>query len=184
LSIGVATLGLLTFILLGVFVVYYRLAKCSVAVEQGWSGIDDQLKWRVNLVPVLVETFNDYSVRERDNLKVLTDMSARVKVPQGRAQRVENEGLLSAALGRIFVVADNYSELKASPVCGDLQSQLFEIEDHIQVTRPIYNGAVRNLNIMVSTFPGNLAAKVFGFGTADFFEIEDAYYRPVPEIDN
>ena len=96
--------------------------------------------------------------------------------------RSQKEGMLSAALGKLFAVAEAYPDLKANENFISLQNDLTEVEDQIQLARRYYNGTVRNLNIMIESFPSNIIAKNFSFQKAQFFEIEDAADRAVPEV--
>ena len=79
-------------------------------------------------------------------------------------------------------MAEGYPDLKANQNFADLQAELAEIEDQIQMARRYYNGTVRNLNIQVESFPGNIIANIFKFPRAEFFEIEDPEDREVPKV--
>ena len=79
-------------------------------------------------------------------------------------------------------LVENYPDLKANQSFLALQNQLVEIEDHLQYARRYYNGAVRDYNIRVSSFPSNLVARAFGFKEEEFFEIELASDRELPTI--
>ena len=46
------------------------------------------------------------------------------------------------------------------------------MENHIQYARRYYNGAVRNLNTRIDSFPDLLVARVFGYRHAEFFALE------------
>ena len=98
------------------------------------------------------------------------------------AARAQAEGALSAALGRLFALAENYPDLKASGNFLGLQQQLSDLENELQMARRYYNGAVRNLNVLVQSFPSNLIAGMFGFVQRDYFELADAADRAVPEV--
>ena len=80
-------------------------------------------------------------------------------------------------------MAEAYPELKADANFRDLQDKLAGIEDEIQLSRRYYNGAVRNLNTMIESFPTNIIASQFKFEKAEFFEIGDAAAREVPKVD-
>ena len=95
-------------------------------------------------------------------------------------QRVESA--LTGGLARLFAVAEGYPDLKANQNFQDLQKQLSDIEDQIQLARRYYNGTVRNLNIAIESFPGNLVAGWFAFQPAEFFEIEEPADRAVPKV--
>ena len=179
----IAVLSVAALIALYAVAIYNRLVKSTTVAEEGWSGIDVQLKRRSNLIPNLIETVKGYAAHERGTLDEVTELRTKAQGAHDRAERAETEGLLTAALGRLLAVAENYPDLKASANFVDLQGQLSEVEDQIQMARRFYNGAVRNLNILVESFPSNLIANAFKFGKADFFEIEDAAHRAVPEVE-
>ena len=163
---------------------YNRLVENRQMSEEGWSGIDVQLKRRADLIPNLVDTVKGYAGHERELLERVTELRAQVgKVPQGDvAERGKLEGLLSGAIGRLLAVVENYPELKANENFLELQETLGEVESEIQMSRRYYNGAVRNLNVMVESFPSNLIAGQFGFEKRDYFEIDDDADRAVPEV--
>ena len=79
-------------------------------------------------------------------------------------------------------MAEAYPELKASTNFSSLQRELSEIEEQIQFARRYYNGTARELNVLSQSFPSNLIANAFGFQQADYFEIELATQREVPEV--
>ena len=64
----------------------------------------------------------------------------------------------------------------------ELQQALQTIEDQIQLARRYYNGAVRQLNIHVEQFPSNIVAGMFGFKSAEFFEVDEPADRDVPTV--
>jgi len=144
-------------------ILFNRLVKSRQMAGEGWSGIDVQLKRRADLVPNLVSTVKGYAAHERQVLEQATELRAAAgQVPEGDvAARARAEGELSAAIGRLMALAEAYPDLKAS--------------------RRYYNGATRNLNVLVQSFPSNLVAGLFGFRQREFFEIADAD-RAVPEV--
>lgn len=165
-------------------VLYNALVKKRQMTEEGWSGIDVQLKRRANLIPNLVETVKGYASHEREALEAVTRMRTEAvsKPKDDVAGRAQAEGALSQALGRLFAVAEAYPDLKASQNFADLHKSLDEVEDAIQMARRYYNGAVRNLNVAVESFPSNLIAKQFRFEKAEYFEIEDDADKAVPDV--
>jgi LemA protein len=162
--------------------IYNRLVRLRNLVEEGWSGIDVQLKRRADLIPNLLETVKGYMDHERDLLTEVTELRARTAETGNVAEKAKLEGELSRSLAHLFAVAENYPELKANQNFMQLQTQLGELEEQIQMARRYYNGTARELNIKIESFPGNLVARRFGFNPAEFFEIEDLADREVPEI--
>src|SRR5690606_13296105 len=96
--------------------------------------------------------------------------------------RAQVEGMLGQALGRLFAVAEAYPDLKANENFIQLQNSLEALESEIQMSRRYYNGAARELNIKVESFPSSLVANMFGFRQAEYFEIENAEDRAVPRV--
>ena len=164
--------------------IYNGLVKASQMVKEAWSGIDVQLKRRTDLIPNIVESIKGYAGHEKDTLREVTEMRTRVQaVPEGDiAGRAVAEGLLSQALGKLMAVAEAYPDLKANENFLQLQQTLDKIEGEVQMSRRYYNGAARDLNVKVESFPSNFVANYFKFETAEFFEIEDATDRNVPEV--
>ncbi len=162
--------------------IYNRLIKNKNLVQEGWSGIDVQLKRRANLIPNLIETVKGYMGHERDVLENVTELRTRSLNAGQPGEQGRAEGLLGAALGKLFAVAENYPDLKADGTFLELQDSLAEVEEQIQLSRRYYNGAVRNLNILIESFPSNLVANSFRVQQAEFFELEDAADRAGPEV--
>lgn len=177
-------LALLIAISVFAIILYNALVKKRQMVQEGWSGIDVQLKRRANLIPNLVETVKGYTSHENETLRTVTELRAEVSgLPRDDvAGRARAEGALSQALGRLFAVAEGYPDLKASENFSDLHKSLDEIEHAIQMARRYYNGAVRNLNVAVESFPSNLIASQFKFDKAEYFEIENEADRAVPNV--
>lgn len=177
-------IALVVAVLLYGILLYNSLVRARQLVEEGWSGIDVQLKRRADLIPNLVETVQGYTDHEAGTLKEVTEMRAKARaVPDDDvAGRAQAEGMLSQALGKLFAVAEAYPDLKANENFTQLQQSLETIESEIQMARRYYNGAARDLNIKVESVPSNIVAGSFGFHKAEYFEIEDADDRAVPQV--
>jgi LemA protein len=163
---------------------FNRLVRARQMADEAWSGIDVQLKRRSELVPNLVETVKGYAAHERGVLAEVTEKrGAAGALPSGDvAARAQAEGALTLALGRLMAVAENYPDLKASNNFLQLQRDLAALEDELQMARRYYNGATRNLNVLVQSFPSNLIAGVGGFHERAFFELADASERSAPQV--
>ena len=183
-GLGTILLIIVGLIVLYVIITYNALVRLRQMVREAWSGIDVQLKRRADLIPNLIETVKGYAAHERGTLEEVTQLRARAQgMPSDDvAGRAQVEGMLSQALGRLFAVAEAYPDLKANQNFAQLQATLETLEGEIQMSRRYYNGAARDLNIKVESFPSNLVAGVFGFSKADFFEIENPADRAVPQV--
>ena len=161
---------------------YNKLVRNKNMVEEGWSGIEVQLKRRSNLIPNLIETVKGYMAHESGLLSEIVTLRSRSKEIRDVGEKGRIESDLSRSLDSLLALAEAYPDLKASQNFLDLQDDLSQIESEIQMARRYYNGTVRNLNISIESLPSSLIAKRFGFEKADFFEIEDSTEREVPEV--
>jgi LemA protein len=149
-------------------------------VSEAWAGIDVQLQKRSELVPNLVKIVRGYTAHESAVLEDVTRLRAST---ESRIEaRAKDETALSRSLGRLFALAEDYPDLKASDGFQQLHSSLVEIEDHLQFARRYYNGAVRDNNNLVESFPSNMIAGQFNFSIAEYFEIELSSQRSAPDV--
>ena len=100
----------------------------------------------------------------------------------GVAQAAQAEGMLSQALGRLFAVMENYPQLRANENVMHLQNTLTALEDDIQLARRYYNGTVRDYNTRIEVFPASIIARQYAFQKAEFFELDNAAEREVPQV--
>ncbi|UYN99582.1 MAG: LemA family protein [Devosia sp.] len=165
-------------------IIYNSLVSNRQMVREGWSGIDVQLKRRTDLIPNLMETVKGYMAHERETLDAVVNARAKATsaAAAGPEARAKAEGELSAALGRLLAIAEAYPDLKANTTFLEFQNALQSVEDEIQMARRYYNGAVRNLNIQVESFPSNLVANAFKFTQEEYFELENEAERAVPQV--
>lgn len=177
-------LAVLVVVALYAVMVYNGLVKSRQMTEEAWSGIDVQLKRRADLIPNLIETVKGYAAHEKSTFEEVVELRNRAQaVPAGDvAGRAAAEGLLGQALGRIVALAEAYPELKANENFMELHRSLDTIEGEIQMSRRYYNGAARDLNVKVDSFPSNLVANQFGFSKAGYFEIANDADRAVPTV--
>ena len=165
-----------------VILTYNRIVRDRNLLAEAESGIDVQLTRRSDLVPNLVETVSAYSAHERHVLTDLTRLRAESAAAPRLAARASAENALTQALRGLFAVAERYPHLKADKTFLSLQSQLVDIEDTLQMSRRYYNGAVREYNIRVESFPSNIVAAILSFRREEFFELDTATARNAPHI--
>jgi LemA protein len=164
-------------------VAYNMMIGSRNMVDQGWSGIDVQLKRRHDLIPNLVESVKAYAVHERDAFQAVTDARARAVAASGPAAAGPAEGALDQAMGRLFAVAEAYPQLRATENYQELQEELANTEDQISAARRIYNGNVQSYNTRIQIFPNSIIAGVAHFTPREFFEITDATDREPVTVD-
>ena len=156
---------------------YNRLVGRRNQVANGWKQIDVQLKRRYDLIPNLVETVKDYMSYEQETLRqVIEARNGAMKANTGQpsAASLAAEGALTGAIGKLFVLAENYPDLKANNSVNQLLEELTGTENKIAFARQFYNDSAMDLNNAVESFPSNMIASRYGFQKADYFEIPEA----------
>ena len=178
----IVVLAIITLVVLYGVLVYNKLIKFRTFVDEAWSGINVQLKKRHDLIPNLMESVRGYAAHERETFESVT--LARNTAIQAQSVKTQEiaENQLSGALSRLLAISESYPELKANQNFLQLQEKLGEIEGDIEKSRRYYNGAVRQKNIAIDTFPSNMIANMFGFEKSLFFELESEAEKAVPQI--
>lgn len=157
--------------------IYNSLRSQNVLVDEGWSGIDVQLKKRFDLIPNLVETVKGYAKQESGIFEKVAALRSGMMNTSNPEELGKMEGELRSTLKTLFAVAESYPELKSNENFLSLQRSLQQIEDELESARRYYNGAVRDLNRMIVVFPNSFIAGMFGIKERKFFEIADAAER-------
>ena len=184
-STAIALCVLLGIIVLGFFwiaAIYNGLVRLRNLKEEGWSGIDVQLKRRHDLVDNLVNTVKGYMAHEREVLEEVARCRSQAGGARSVAETAKAEAGLAQALGRLFAVMENYPQLRATENVMHLQTTLTELEDTLQMARRYYNGTVRELNTKIEIFPSNLVANAFRFAKAEFFELDNVEEAAAPRV--
>ncbi|MCP3933000.1 MAG: LemA family protein [Bacteroidetes bacterium] len=158
---------------------YNKFVKYRNRIEESWSSIDVALKRRSNLIPNLVEAIKGYGKHESD---IFESKINTMKGGNNIDSRVENESKITHSLSNLLAVAEAYPDLKASVNFLELQKNLAEIEEDIQTARIRYNDIVARLNTLIESFPASLIANKFGFEKKDYFSLDLATQRELPQI--
>ena len=163
-------------IVLAVWVIfaYNRFITLINNAKEAWSDIDVQLKRRYDLIPNLVNTVKGYATHESTAFEKVTQARAAAMGAGNVADKGKAENMLTGALKSVFAIAEAYPELKANLNFLALQTELSDTENKIQASRRFYNGNVRDLNISIEAFPGNVVASRFHFAKMELFTLDEA----------
>jgi LemA protein len=175
-------LGIVILLIIWVMSMYNGLVRLRNQVKNAWSQIDVQLKRRHDLIPNLVETAKGYMKHERETLESITKARTQAMQAQGVAESAKAEGQLSEALSKFMLVVENYPDLKASQNFLALQEELTTTENKVGFARQFYNDQVQQYNTRIESVPTNILANMFGFKQSEFFQIEVAGEREVPQV--
>ena len=162
--------------------IYNRLVAQRLRIDNAWSQIDVQLNRRHDLIPNLVETVKGYASHERGTFDAVVQARSAQLSATTPAEAAAAEGPITAALGRIFALAEAYPDLKADANFRQLQSEITATEDRIAYARQFYNDSVTKYHDRIDTFPGVLVAKLGTFPHRELFEADDVD-RAVPKVE-
>ncbi|MCB0378635.1 MAG: LemA family protein [Bdellovibrionales bacterium] len=190
---GYIGIGLILVIAIFVVSIYNNLIRLRNAFKNAFAQIDVQLKRRYDLIPNLVETAKKYMSHEKDTFEAVINarnqaQSAASAVSQnpGDAEAMgllnKAEGVLSRSMGQFMAVFENYPDLKADKLMGDLMEELSSTENKIAYARQSFNDSVMFYNNARETFPNNLVANNFGFRAAQPLEVEMAEERQAVKV--
>jgi LemA protein len=177
----IVLIAVILLLALAVVVLYNRLVRLRNRSENSWAQVDVQLRRRYDLIPNLVEAVKGYAAHERATFEEVTEARTRAQQADGVEEQAQAENVLTAALGRLFAVAEAYPELRATENFQQLQAQLADVEQNIVISRQVYNDAVLTYDNALETVPTNIVAGVFNFRPREYFETEDVT-REAPSV--
>lgn len=176
------SLGVFAFLFLFIVLIFNNLVRNRNLTKEAWSGIDVQLKKRHELIPRLVDVVKGYASHEQNLLTHITELRnlATRETDLGEQEKVQIG--IAQDLNKLFVIVENYPELKANENFAQLQVEISKVEHDLQRARRYYNGAVRDLNTKIQQFPSNIVASIFKFEEHPFFDIQNETERAVPQF--
>jgi LemA protein len=177
----VVVVAFVVLLLLVLVSMFNKLVRLRNRAENAWAQVDVQLRKRYDLIPNLVETVKGYAAHEQQTFEEVTRARTAAQQAQGVAQQAQAENALTAAIGRLFAVAEAYPQLRATENFQQLQAQLSEVEQQIAVSRQVYNDTVLTYDNALETVPTNIIAGLFHFNPREYFQTEDAT-REAPRV--
>jgi LemA protein len=169
-------------VILFVVAQYNRLVRLNITVDEAFAQIEVQLKRRADLIPNLVETVKGYAKHEQGTFDAVVAARAKATSASTVADVAAADGALTNALRGLLAVAEAYPDLKASSNFLSLQEELSTTENKVSFSRQFYNDNVRSLNTAVKTIPTSFFAGMAKVGARQFYEIENAADRNVPNV--
>ncbi|MGI6224554.1 MAG: LemA family protein [Prevotella sp.] len=169
---------------------YNGMVNKQEVATTAFADVQATYQRRADLIPNLSKTVQAYAKHEKSTFEEVTKARSAVSQvkldadnlsPEKIKQYEAAQGELSAALGKLMLVAERYPDLKASENFKDLQIQLEGTENRINEARQKYNAAVQEYNQYVRRFPNVLFASVFGFDSMTKFEAASGAEK-APEV--
>jgi LemA protein len=178
----IVVVALLVIVIAMVVPPFNGLVRRRNRVDASWSQIDVQLRRRYDLIPNLVETVKGYAAHESGTFEAVVQARNASVAASGPAEAAAAEGPITAALGKLFALAEAYPDLKADANFRQLQSEITSTEDRIAYARQFYNDSVMKYHNKIDTFPGMVVAKMGNFPHRELFEADEAD-RAVPKVE-
>ena len=175
-------IGVIALVVLFVVAQYNRLVRLNITVDEAFAQIEVQLKRRADLIPNLVETVKGYAKHEQGTFDAVVAARAKATSASTVADVAAADGALTNALRGLLAVAEAYPDLKASSNFLSLQEELSTTENKVSFSRQFYNDNVRSLNTAVKTVPTSFFAGMAKVSARQFYEIENASDRNVPDV--
>ena len=175
-------IGVIALLVLFFVAQYNRLVRLNITVDEAWAQIEVQLKRRADLIPNLVETVKGYAKHEQGTLDAVITARAAATSATTVGDVAKADGALTSALRGLLAVAEAYPDLKASTNFLSLQEELSTTENKVSFARQFYNDNVRSLNQAVKTIPTSFFAGFAKVSARDFYEVENAEDRNVPNV--
>jgi LemA protein len=178
---AVIILGIALLLVIYLISIYNRLVRYRLEVDNSWSQIDVQLKRRHDLIPNLVETVKGVMNFEKSTLTQVMQARASAMGAGNMADRMKAENEITAGLGRLLAVWENYPALKSNENASQLQEELSSTENKIAYVRGHYNDVTANYNALIQQFPSNLVAGPFHFQAREFLKAAEQD-KEVPQV--
>ncbi len=167
---------------------YNSMVAGNEQVKASWSQVENQYQRRADLIPNLVATVKGYASHEQETLMGVVEARSKATSVNINAEDLNKEtfdkyasaqGELSAALGKLLAISENYPDLKANENFIALQTQLEGTENRIATERKRYNDTAKTYNTMIKTFPRNIVAGMFDFESVEYFNATEGANKPV-----
>lgn len=174
--------ALLAIVLICGIGLFNSVKSARIEVDAQYGQVENQIQRRADLIPNLVTTVKGYMQYEEKVLTEVTSARAKVAVANSPEEMAAADRELTGAIGRLLAVAENYPTLKSDSHFTELMREIAGSENRIAVARRDYNNAVREYNLTVSTFPGNILAGMMGYSPLALFAADEAAHN-VPQVE-
>lgn len=184
--------AVLALILFYAFGMYNRIQTVDENVTTAWSEVLNQYQHRADLTPNIVNSVKGYTEHEKEVLSDVVNARAKASSVQISPEMLNNpaafqqftqaQSQLGSSLGRLLLTVEKYPDLKASSLFKDLQTQLEATENRIAVARHRYINIVRDYNLMLRKFPGNILSEIMGYSVKPNVSIENEAAIAKPSV--
>lgn len=149
-----------------------RLVGMDENINNAMSQIGVQLYSRFDALSALMDLTKGYADHEsRTLIETIKSRRSVITATSTPQDVLKQEGVISEALGRISMVAEQYPELKANENYTKCMNAVDSYEKMVRTSHLIYNDSVTKLNRELRMFPTSLVAGIFGFRQREYLEV-------------
>lgn len=181
-KVVIVVVAIVAIVLITFVSVYNGIVSRHETITASWAQVENQLQRRNDLIPNLVNTVKGYAAHEKTVLEEVTNARSQWGKAATVEEKVKAASQIDGALSRLLLVVENYPNLKADQTFLKLMDELSGTENRIAVERMRYNGAVRDYNVSVRRFPGNVIANMYGYKPATGYFAAEEGAKKVPEV--
>lgn len=164
---------ILILVILIIIWMFNQIIKENNLVKKSFSTVDVYLKKRYDLVPNLVEVVKGHAAHEKEVFENIANARTRAMESKTEEDSVKSDNELNKALKSLFMVAEQYPNLKTNQSFIELQKKLTVLEDELAAARRAYNAAVTEYNTTLESFPTNLMGKLMRKKQKELFVVND-----------
>jgi len=167
----IAIIAIAAAIILWIISTQRKLVVLDENVSNAMSQIGVQLSSRFDALTALLDLTKGYARHESETLiETIKSRRSVITAKSTPADVLRQEGIISEALGRIAMVAEQYPELKANQTYIKTMDAVQTFENMVRTSRLIYNDSVTKLNREIRMFPASMIAGLLGFRQRDYLE--------------
>ena len=150
---------------------------CKNSLSQ--IGVQQASRW--DALKALAEMTKSYSEYEYKTISDVIEKRQQITGTSTVEDANAQEKLLTTAMNRINVVAEQYPELKASETYVKTMDSINTYENQVRMSRMVFNDSVTSYNRIVRQFPNSIVAGMLGFATKQYL-VENAGKQDMPSM--
>ncbi|NLL86342.1 MAG: LemA family protein [Syntrophomonadaceae bacterium] len=171
----IAIIAVAAVIVLWIISTQRKLVVLDENISNAMSQIGVQLSSRFDALTALLDLTEGYAKHESETLiETIKSRRSVITAKSTPDDVLRQEGIITEALGRIAMVAEQYPELKANQSYIKTMDAVQTYENMVRTSRLIYNDSVTKLNREIRMFPVSLIAGMLGFRQRDYLEEQSA----------
>ncbi|MBQ4277488.1 MAG: LemA family protein [Bacteroidaceae bacterium] len=178
---------IITVIVVAVILLYFvntqrSLVNLDEMCKNALGQIEVQLNSRWDALLALAKTAAQYSKHESETLinVIQQRRGENVNTPEAVA---EQQGALQQVMGRLIAIGEAYPDLKAADLFKETQAGVKEYEEHVRMSRMIYNDTATKMNRMVRQWPSSIVASALHFEQREYLKTDEPQKHSYPNLD-